>query len=422
MKRTISAEIVVDTRKRNKSNKFPLKIRVYDGVNSHRYIALKQYQEENILVRNLFVRQREAELDAQLEYINRNGLDLEKSLDIIKNGIPSFTSAQERILLLEQELKMLKSKEFTVLFSQYLDQFIEDKLERGQKVKTFLPLKAIFKDFTGEFYLNEIDYKFLEKYYTYNKKSGNSFAYFKLNFNNLKQVYFDAVQKGVISSSMLNPFANHNFINYDQKKDFSLSVEEFKKLYENRNFERNHKNADNFQTQRAIHLYLFLFLIGGHNFVELSHLKWTNIKGNRIQFYRQKLKSKGGGQFIDNLIPELGFRILESYGTPKSKYLFDFIPDINMDEVGYDQALFKFNYFMKIVVRDLEISKSIRSNSSRHTFNTIAHNLLINQHIIESIQGHKSKDMTFNYFGKRDYSVQDREHLKVISEIIKQDD
>lgn len=170
MKRTITAEIVVDTRKRNKSNKFPLKIRVYDGSNSHRYIALKQYQDEENLVRNLFVRQREVELDAQLDYINKNNLGLENSLDVIKNGIPSLNSAQERILLLEQELKMLKSKEYSVLFSQYLAQFIEDKLERGQKVKTFLPLPR-FSHFADDSYLNEIDYKFLEKFYTYNKKN-----------------------------------------------------------------------------------------------------------------------------------------------------------------------------------------------------------------------------------------------------------
>lgn len=60
-------------------------------------------------------------------------------------------------------------------------------------------------------------------------------------------MYFDAIQKGVITSYTINPFANHNFVNYDQKQDFALSIEEFKKLYDNRNFEGSHIRADNFQ-------------------------------------------------------------------------------------------------------------------------------------------------------------------------------
>ena len=62
----------------------------------------------------------------------------------------------------------------------------------------------------------------------------------------------------------------------------------------------------------------------------------------------------------------------------------------------------------------LEINKNIKTNSSRHTFNTIARNNLVNTYFLEKIQGHKSKGMTFNYTGKIDYSVQDAEHKKVL--------
>lgn len=415
MKNTIKAEIIVDTRFLNKANKYSVKIRVYDGKSSHRYIALKKYQKEKTLNRDVIIVQRESKLIEEINYINKNGLDLEKALSVIKNGIPNLTSNQERIQLLEQELAMLKSKENNVSFSEYIDEFINNKIAKKQRIAVFKVLKKNILDFYGDFYLIEIDYNFLDKYYNYTKNNGNKYSYFKLCYSSLRQLYYDALKRGKISITK-NPFLSNNFINYDLKTDFSLTIEEMKSIYENRNLLRP-KIIDNYKLYRSIDLYLFLFAIGGHNYVELSHLKWSNINKGRLEFYRQKLSSNGKAEFISNNLFPFALEIIEKYGTKDSEYIFDFIPDINKDLNAYNKDLRKFWVFMGILKKELNISKVIRSNSTRHTFNTIAYNNLTSEIIVKRIQGHKSKDMTFNYTGRLDYNVQDREHKKIIDAV-----
>lgn len=71
----ISASIIVDTRRKTK-NGYPIKIRIHDQIHAHRYINLKVYQIEKILIRTPIVVQREFQLNQELEYCNKNKLDI----------------------------------------------------------------------------------------------------------------------------------------------------------------------------------------------------------------------------------------------------------------------------------------------------------------------------------------------------------
>jgi len=412
----IKADIIVDTRSVSKknNNQYPVKIRIYDGKNPHRYIALKKYQSSKELKKDLIIRQREVRLDEELEYINKNSLNLDDAINIIKNGIPALTSNQERILLLEQELKFLKSKEIVVNFEEYIDKFIKKKGIKNQRVKSFIDTKNSFINYNGgNFNLNEIDFSFIEGFYDLNKMKGNKYSNFYLKYNNLKQVYFDA-KRNLNFYNSNNPFEFNSFVNYDKKEDFSLSISDIQNIYLNRNIIFKSGKKNNLKIRRIVYLYLFLFAIGGHNFVELSHLKWCNIVDGRLEFYRQKLESQGGGEFISNKLFPFAYIVLEEFGTKDSDYIFDFIPDINIYPNGYKKEIVNARNYLKYVKVFLEINKNIKTNSTRHTFNTIARNNLVNTYFLEKIQGHKSKGMTFNYTGKIDYSVQDAEHKKVL--------
>ena len=114
----ITALIIVDTRRSTK-NGFPLKIRFHDQIHPHLYINLKMYQHGKELIRTPFLVQREYQLNQEVEYCNKNGLNLEQSLEVFKNGIPDLNDLESRIKLLEIELAQLKQKRNTTTFKDF---------------------------------------------------------------------------------------------------------------------------------------------------------------------------------------------------------------------------------------------------------------------------------------------------------------
>ena len=174
--------------------------------------------------------------------------------------------------------------------------------------------------------------------------------------------------------------------------------------------------------KQAVDLLKFQFLIGGHDFVELSHLKWTDIKNNRITFHRFKNKHRGGGMLIDNMLHPMALSIIDMYGTKDHKRIFSFIPENILNDFTYNR------YLRSVISNRLEsiteinkLSFKIRTKYIRYSFRTIGGNLMINQMVLEKIMGHSNSSISMGYQGVTPYEIQDAEHLKIIEAVFGND-
>lgn len=423
----ISATIIVDTRRQTKKG-FPLKIRIFDQINSHRYIPLNIYQIENSkeIIRTSFVVQREFELLKELEYCNKNFLDLEQSINIIKNGIPELNDLDNKILLLEMELNRLKLQQGQTKFKEFFEQFVKDRNSEGKsifqhkvrinKFFKFLDHSNINKE---AFLINDIDYEILYNYKVYCYNNGISDFSFKSYLQGLREVYNEAQKRKSLNIKPDNPFKDI-VVNLKQRREVNrdIGIDNLKTYF-------NLENLGPYKHKEDVHiltrdLIKFQFLIGGHDFIELANLKWKDLNNNRISFYRFKNKSKGGGIKIDNMIHPLALDIIEKYGIKESDRVFSFIPNPEDDIKGYNSYIKLINQRMNSVKKQNSLNFDIRTKYIRYTFRTIGGNLMINQMMLEKIMGHTNKSISMGYQGATPYEIQDAEHLKVIEAVFGQ--
>ncbi|MBO6213746.1 phage integrase SAM-like domain-containing protein [Algoriella sp.] len=416
----ITASIILDTRRETK-NGFPLKIRIHDQIHPHRYINLKIYQANRELIRTPIIIQREYQLIKELEYCNVNNLDLEQSLNVFKKGIPVLNNLESRIMLLEIELQQLKLERSNTLISDFYNLYLKERLSEGTTVMTFKVGMNKFFNFLrtkgkneNSFFINDIDYELLKEYQVYCIDTKTSINSFKSYLAVLKLFYKDAQNRKSLNIKTENPFSNLNISSGKKIINRAIDMNDFKILV--------NINSDEFKLneklEQVIDLLKFQFLIGGHDFVELSHLKWIDIKDNRIIFQRFKNKHRGGGVIINNMLHPLALEIIEKHGTNKNERIFSFIPEnVFNDRKYYNFLTGNLKFRLKKIKEICGLNFDITSKKMRYTFRTIGGNLMINQMILEKIMGHSNNSISMGYQGATPYEIQDAEHLKVIEAV-----
>jgi len=414
----ITALIIVDTRRSTKQG-FPLKIRVHDQIHSHRYINLKLYQNEKELIRTPFLVQREFQLNQEIEYCNKNGLNLEQSLEVFKNGIPELNDLDSKIMLLEMELQRLKEKRNTTSFQKFYDIYINDRIAEGKSILTtvtrinkfFSYLKYIGSD-SDSFMINNLDYETLLGYKNYCLQNNISPNSIKGYFRDLKYFYKEAQKRKSLYIKPEDPFKDFVFSLSKKKTQRAIELNDFKTFINLKVEKEKHI--------QVIDLIKFQFLIGGHDFIELSHLKWSDIKDNRITFHRFKNNHRGGGVLIDNMIHPLALDIIEKHGTKNNERIFSFIPENKANDSKYRLYLVSvISNRIDTILNKYNLDFKIRTKYIRYTFRTIGGNLMINQMILEKIMGHSNTSISMGYQGATPYDIQDAEHLKIINEVFK---
>ena len=371
------------------------------------------------MVRTPFLVQREFQLNQEIEYCNKNTLDLEQSLKIIKEGIPDLNDLDSKIMLLEMELQRLKEKRNTTSFQQFYDIYINDRLTEGKSISTTVTRLNKFFSYleyigsnSNEFMINNLDYETLLGYKNYCLQNNVSPNSVKGYFRDLKYFYKEAQKRKSLYIKSENPFEDFVFSLSKKKTQRAIDIDDFKKFI---NLE-----VDQDKHIQVIDLIKFQFLIGGHDFVELSHLKWSDIKDGRIMFHRFKNNHRGGGVLIDNKLHPLALEIIEKHGVKDHERIFSFIPENILNDNKYRLYLINvINNRIDTICKQNCLDFKIRTKYIRYTFRTIGGNLMINQMMLEKIMGHSNSSISMGYQGATPYEIQDAEHWKIIDEVFK---
>lgn len=423
----IKAEIILDTRFKTKKG-YPVKIRVYDDITQkHTYVNLKVYQNSEKLKLDVDLRKRSSDLDSEVIFCNENKYNLNDALEVIKNGVP-LDDLDLEIELLEKRLEFLKAKKGLldgIGFIQFSDILIKERELLKMPTDSYTSTKNAVTRYISpnlDTPINNITTEWVKGFDIHYKSLGIKDSSIETYLTIIKAIYVEAQSRESLNIKKDNPFFKMRNFKRD-KKEIELTIDDLKAI---KDFP-----LDKIKTQskfgvygyrRIMDIYIFQFVIGGHDMLDIATLKWSNIKDDRVSFKRYKNRfKKYEGEFVNNMLCDFAIDVINKYGDKESKRVFSFIPDP-------EENITKYRYFLNTINTSVfpSIQKFIGTNnkftskSTRYLFRTIGGNLLIDSYIMMLLQGHTPQGVTFGYQGAINHEIQDKEHQKILDVLFKE--
>lgn len=141
-------------------------------------------------------------------------------------------------------------------------------------------------------------------------------------------------------------------------------------------------------------LFMFCFYAMGMPFVDVAHLKKSQIKGKGFKYYRQKTDSS----ILVGLEP-CAMEIVRRYDNPESEFVFPILKGDTTEkrERSYQSALGYYNILLKKVGKLAGISEPLTSYVARHSWASLAYERNVGINVISQALGHSSPTTTIIY-------------------------
>ena len=166
--------------------------------------------------------------------------------------------------------------------------------------------------------------------------------------------------------------------------------------------------------QQVLTYFLLMFMLRGMPFIDLAHLRKSDLRNRRITYRRHKT-----GKLMVVDVPPDAMRLLQTYrDKTDSEYLFPLLHGgLFMEEHHhrYQETLRHFNRELARLMKQLLPGVSVSSYTARHTWATLAYHSGVPVGLISQSLGHSSIRVTMTYLKPFDAEVIDRINRQVIS-------
>lgn len=166
--------------------------------------------------------------------------------------------------------------------------------------------------------------------------------------------------------------------------------------------------------QQVLTYFLLMFMLRGMPFIDLAHLRKSDLRNRRITYRRHKT-----GKLMVVDVPPDAMRLLQKYrDKTDSEYLFPLLHGgLFMEEHHhrYQETLRHFNRELARLIKQLLPGVSVSSYTARHTWATLAYHSGVPVGLISQSLGHSSIRVTMTYLKPFDAEVIDRINRQVIS-------
>lgn len=166
--------------------------------------------------------------------------------------------------------------------------------------------------------------------------------------------------------------------------------------------------------QQVLTYFLLMFMLRGMPFIDLAHLRKSDLRNRRITYRRHKT-----GKLMVVDVPSDAMRLLQKYrDKTDSEYLFPLLHGgLFMEEHHrrYQETLRHFNRELARLMKQLLPGVSVSSYTARHTWATLAYHSGVPVGLISQSLGHSSIRVTMTYLKPFDAEVIDRVNRQVIS-------
>ncbi len=176
----------------------------------------------------------------------------------------------------------------------------------------------------------------------------------------------------------------------------ALTLDEIAKIF---NYE-----AESDQEAKARDYWMFLYLCNGMNVKDFCSLKWNNIKGDTLQFEREKTKrtNEKPKTIVVSLKAET-WDIINKWGVKSlvpDSYIFPHYDKKMTPERRHEiaqQLVKNINKYMKRIALKVGINKDVTTYFARHSFATILKRSGADIAMISDLLGHSDVSVTANY-------------------------
>ena len=166
--------------------------------------------------------------------------------------------------------------------------------------------------------------------------------------------------------------------------------------------------------QQVLTYFLLMFMLRGMPFIDLAHLRKSDLRNRRITYRRHKT-----GKLMVVDVPPDAMRLLQKdRDKTDSEYLFPLLHGgLFMEEHHhrYQETLRHFNRELARLMKQLLPGVSVSSYTARHTWATLAYHSGVPVGLISQSLGHSSIRVTMTYLKPFDAEVIDRINRQVIS-------
>ncbi len=257
------------------------------------------------------------------------------------------------------------------------------------------------KDFT----FNELNLDFLKKYEINYMSRGNSIGGLAVYMRTIRAIYNKAISAGYAEEEGY-PFKYYVVKNGKARKR-AISWEAIQKIM-------NLKLPENSTLHTDRNIFLMSFYLQGMPYVDLVHLKMSNIVDGRIQYERQKTRQPLNIKIPDQLLPVLKYF---TTGKKKDDYL---LPVITRESaVGQykdlEWARHRYNKNLKEIAKLAGIEEKLTSYVTRHSYASIADEMGIPLTAISQMLGHEKVSTTQAYLDKLRRNKLEKYQEEVIS-------
>jgi len=405
-----SATIFLDTRRALKDGSFPVKLSVY-------YLGKKRHYKTPFKL-----------VDEDYKKIQGSNLK-DQGLKNTRNRIYKWLGEQEAIIKqlerfdfdvfeaeFTKDVRKIKTKFSLEQVQPFFENYVS-KLRAQERIKTAESYQSAlnsllqyrrylkFQDITPDF-LSAYEIWMLAK-----KKSKTTVGVY---LRSLRTIYNLAMQRGIVNYAQY-PFKQYT-IPAPRKSKRAFKDEQIKTLF--------NAKMDDAAYARALDIWRFSFLCNGINLKDIALLKWENISGDYMEFFRKKTENTKR----DNVLPirvhlnKHAHAIIKRWGSVSGdadQYLFPILePGLSVHEIENRIANLTrtTNKYLKRIGEQLGIPVKLTTYTARHSFATKLKNSekVSLSFIMESL-GHSSIKTTMDYLsGFEDDSI--RKNHEVLME------
>jgi integrase/recombinase XerD len=387
--------IVLDKRRKRKSGKYPVKLRLTFKRKQTYYATEYEFLPDQFeKVMGASPKGKHKDIRLALNVLEQKANDI-----INKLGLFDITRF-EKLLYSDQQVY-----QDVYPYYEHRISLLKQSGDLGTASNYKCSLNSL-KQYRPKLTFAEITVDFLRGYEKWMIKAEKSPTTVGIYLRPLRAIINLALAEGVLPGDFVNPFgakSKHQFkIPASRNIKKALGNDALKKIFE-------YTPESGSWEQRAYDYWIFIYLANGINVKDLANLKWNNIDEDYIRFIREKTKKTSSNSLpISVYMQEKMKAIINRQGNPRngsSAFIFPIIAEMDSLERqrGKIQQMTKMiNKHMKQIAQELEIGKDITTYTARHSFSTRLKRSGVSIHSISEALGHTSVSTTKAYLDSFD--------------------
>ncbi len=339
--------------------------------------------------------------------INKKKHEASKLLIDSENDEKEMSSEQIRFKL-KSEIQEKKT-----VFA-YFDEVI-DNLEKSNRIgysNIFKSTKNSIKKFRNNRDINFMDItpsfilKYEEWFYSRGVKMNSVFVFLRT----FKTLINYAKKEGIVRE-LFDPFKEINFTKFRRIKTSKRAISK-DEIYAIINLELPDGNS----ISHARNYFLFSYYNRGINFIDMAHLKWSDVDKNRLTYERKKTK-----ELLNIGMLEPAIILLEYYRTFRNENNDYIFPILNSKYVTAKSMDNRIDKMLKVVNTNLKkigelcnIKVKLTTYVARHTYATVMKRSGVSTSLISESLGHDSEKTTQIYLDSFENSVIDEASKSIL--------